>query len=1030
MAICLITSPAQEQEEFDEKTHREIVDVYNSGGEEALTSWMAQNKHRVPTAYILDVAQAGIDEKRKILLDVALLLAQTKGDAKALAHVHSMTGHFNYETGNLQQAIVHFNNTLPYLREIKDYLSQGLTNYSLAVIYYSQNRYTEASTAGNKAIDYFIEAGELKWQADTSYLLANAYFRTDNSTAALKVYKNALQLYEQLNDAPGTAVTCYEMGAILYGTGETQRAVEIYQKGLSHSLAAGYKNGQGLGYAGIGFCHAYTGNFNAALEMFKKAVSLIDPGKSAKPLAEVYYGIAEVYLQKGDMLSAFEMYETVLVQAEKSGSIRLRGDVFRGKGYIYSITGDHERALEMHNQSLQLYEKSGHRDGQMAAYLAQAVVLTDIEEFVEAEEVLENALALAVKLNSPWARGWTFLGRAKIYLLQKKFDKVKEMCKLALPVFKNLNFPQAYSAVYELLGNIYLFRHQWAGALELLNQALKGYESLGDIESIHSVTLKKSAALIALHRIGEGLELFDQNFDYLDNVREQTAFSRMKYTLMEQLNPFYEPLLELLVNLNFHERAFKYAEYLRIRLFSDQMVEGLVKLEKGIDRQHLSERDRLIAELSTLTRAISESTAKKNEEKLEIAKKKYRKVENQYEDLMVKIRLNNPKYASIRYPKPITVPELQGRVLNDGEVLLRYLVANNNVFVFLISKYSFDALKLEITANKLNGIINRYLIAANREDGGKMIRYGKQLYQVLFKPLVSAFPTGGGMIIVPDGQLARIPFESLVIKEDSIGRPFYLIEKHPVKYIQSATALGILRKHYRGQETSDCFIGFGDPLYDEQHAKPSPPDRSHLTRGINQRNYQRAGGLYPRLEASGKEVRAIAGLFRKNGRKALIHLGNSASEENAKSPGLEQFGYIHFACHGVMAEEYQGLVLSKKPNAKEDGYLTRNEIMNCQYNAKLVVLSACQTGRGKMAHAEGVTGLTRAVMYAGTSAVVAGLWNVGDNATRELMVEFYRNMLERSMSKEEALREAKLALIENRTYSSPYYWSAFVLYGE
>jgi CHAT domain-containing protein len=95
-----------------------------------------------------------------------------------------------------------------------------------------------------------------------------------------------------------------------------------------------------------------------------------------------------------------------------------------------------------------------------------------------------------------------------------------------------------------------------------------------------------------------------------------------------------------------------------------------------------------------------------------------------------------------------------------------------------------------------------------------------------------------------------------------------------------------------------------------------------------------------------------------------------------------------------------------------------------------VVLSACKTGVGKMERAEGVTGLTSAFIYAGTSAVVASLWNVDDTATKELMVMFYENMLEKDMGKEEALRQAKFEMIKSGKYSSPLFWSSFVIYGE
>jgi CHAT domain-containing protein len=191
-------------------------------------------------------------------------------------------------------------------------------------------------------------------------------------------------------------------------------------------------------------------------------------------------------------------------------------------------------------------------------------------------------------------------------------------------------------------------------------------------------------------------------------------------------------------------------------------------------------------------------------------------------------------------------------------------------------------------------------------------------------------------------------------------------------------------------------------------------------------------GIINLLQSSGDEVKAIARLFEKKSQKCTVHLRDQATEENAKVAEMKAYDYIHFACHGILEDEFQCLALSQLPKAQssEDGYFTLNEIMNCDYNAKLVVLSACKTGSGEMERAEGVTGLTRAVMYAGTPAVVASLWYVDDPATKELMLSFYKNMLEKNLEKTEALRQAKLELLKSEKYSSPLFWSAFVMYGE
>ena len=187
-----------------------------------------------------------------------------------------------------------------------------------------------------------------------------------------------------------------------------------------------------------------------------------------------------------------------------------------------------------------------------------------------------------------------------------------------------------------------------------------------------------------------------------------------------------------------------------------------------------------------------------------------------------------------------------------------------------------------------------------------------------------------------------------------------------------------------------------------------------------------------RLPRSGEEVRSIGRLFEKMKQKCVVHSRDQASEGKVKSSIMKDFDFIHFACHGLLNDDFQGLVLSQllAKKSSEDGYFTLNEIMNCAFNAKLVVLSACQTGLGKLERGEGVTGLTRAVMYAGTPAVVASLRDVDDMATKDLMVKFYKNMLEKNLDKTEALRQAKLELLKNKNYRSPLFWSAFVMYGE
>jgi CHAT domain-containing protein len=192
------------------------------------------------------------------------------------------------------------------------------------------------------------------------------------------------------------------------------------------------------------------------------------------------------------------------------------------------------------------------------------------------------------------------------------------------------------------------------------------------------------------------------------------------------------------------------------------------------------------------------------------------------------------------------------------------------------------------------------------------------------------------------------------------------------------------------------------------------------------------GGGFHRLPGSGEEVEKLATLLGSASGDRLV--GLDATEPAVKrlsSDGtLARYRYLHFACHGVLGAsrgERPGLVLAQvNDSANTDGYLRIDEVTDLRLNADLVVLSACQSGQGTVYRAEGVSGLARAFLYAGTRGVLCSLWPVEDEATADLMVEVYQG-LKNGKPAAEALRAAQLAMIaENRP---PNQWAPFVLIG-
>jgi CHAT domain-containing protein len=180
-----------------------------------------------------------------------------------------------------------------------------------------------------------------------------------------------------------------------------------------------------------------------------------------------------------------------------------------------------------------------------------------------------------------------------------------------------------------------------------------------------------------------------------------------------------------------------------------------------------------------------------------------------------------------------------------------------------------------------------------------------------------------------------------------------------------------------------------------------------------------------------EEIKGIRALYPRKASK--VYVGPAATEASFKRENLDHFNCLHFATHGLIDEEVparSGVVFSLVDEKEEDGVLQMNEIFNLNLNADLVVLSACQSGLGKVVRGEGIIGLTRAFMYAGADSVVVSLWNVRDSSTAAFMKSFYKH-LRAGKGKAEALRHAKLDMIRSdiRMYRFPYFWAPFVLIG-
>jgi CHAT domain-containing protein len=194
------------------------------------------------------------------------------------------------------------------------------------------------------------------------------------------------------------------------------------------------------------------------------------------------------------------------------------------------------------------------------------------------------------------------------------------------------------------------------------------------------------------------------------------------------------------------------------------------------------------------------------------------------------------------------------------------------------------------------------------------------------------------------------------------------------------------------------------------------------------------GNTIASLPATEAEIEQIAQVFDQNGKRAKAYLYNKAAEDALKSNTLQKHRFIHIATHGFVNEDQpdlSGLLFYPDTASAEDHILYTGEIYSLPLQADLVVLSACETGLGENVKGEGLLGLSRAFLYAGARNLMVSLWKVQDQATSDLMVDFYRQYWQNeSLPYSAPLHQAKLNMIQSKQFNHPYYWSAFVLIGD
>jgi len=943
--------------------------------------------------------QGQLDEAASYL-DKAYSLSKSKklGSDSLTIRYYYQKGLINEQRADYKVALNNFKQGLALAQKAEENVLQVKLMVSIGDVYISQGNY-------QKAVDQFSSAQEL-------------YFRTSLTEKAL-------------------LSSIYNSYGIAYkNSGDQNRALSYFQKSLEidrqilppqHPSLAKTNNN-------IAIFYYYQGDYQRSLEYFKNAVNVLATfyGETHRLVAAGYNNIGIVYSEMGKLANATDYLEKALQIREKILG-KDHPDMaigYQNLGAIYYDMEKYDQAIRYYKRSEAIHLKQfpdGHPElANVYANLGQAFAAK--EEYKKALEYYQKDLDINLTLvggEHPFI-GDTYTKIGKTYAMVDNYDRALNYYEKALDVFiqdyspehsyQNLSFdevayPYLLLETLKLKGKTLKNYAKETGRQDLLEQSLQAHlQAVSLIDNIQQSHNRKESKLLLRERT---VDVYKRGFEVAYALQQKTSDERYKeYAFFFVEKSKNQILLEQIRRLNARDIA--------------QIPDSLIDKEQAL---HIRLTD-LQSRISSLATNPQPSDSLKRialQDSLFHARQQLQKHINRLET-------SYPKYYELKYEPVLTkASTIQQQILSDNQAMISYFFGDESVFALVLKKETFDIRKLP-TDSLLQQDIRSYRdTILERSSPATFAQSSHQLYNQLIQPLHDLI-RGDNLLIIPDGMLHYLPFESLVTQPLTDANPArfhklaYLLQEHTINYAPSAGYLELSNQTAKGNSPKQ-FVGFA-------------PGFSDLSASMAKRD------LYPDYERpltslplSKKEVKEVGNLFESQGfwsfltsgdNKSDVYLGDSASEQTFKSLPLQNHRYIHLATHAYVSEahpEKSGILFSAPQASEEDGTLHAAEIYNLQLNAHLVTLSACKTGIGTVAEGEGMMSLSRAFQYAGAENLLVSLWSVSDRTTARLMLDFYKQT-HNNTKMPQALRQAKLAMIDNGQYAHPKYWAPFIFIGQ
>ncbi|NJK37683.1 MAG: CHAT domain-containing protein [Oscillatoriales cyanobacterium RM2_1_1] len=901
------------------------------------------------------------------------------------------------------------------------------------------------------ALLLFRELGDKQGEAPTLLGIGRIYEVLGDPQKALEFYNLALPLHQTIGDSIGEAANLNNIGGLYDALGESQKALEFYNQSLRLFQALEDREGEATTLNNLGHIHSGLGEKQKALEFYNQSLRLLQALGDSQGEAITLNNIGNVYNAIGEKQDALEFLYQSLALSRAVGN-RTEAAILNNIGLVYASLGERQKALDFYNQALSVKRALGDSRGEATTLNNIGTLYDALGEPQKAVEFHDQALSLRRAVGDTRGEATTLNNLGLVYDTLGEPQKALEFYNQALSLRRAVGDPRGEATTLNNIGTIYFSLEEQQKALEFFSQSLPLSRAVGD-RALEALSLTNIAVL---ERSRGKLEAALQNIEaaiaILEDLRTEVNSPELKTAFFATTQNKYEFYIDLLMELHqqpsnqmpdqgFDARALHISERSKARTLLELLQEANANIREGIDAQLLAQEKLLQQKLDAVEKRrleLSSQAESLDEQQIRIQQQQ-KTLTEQYQALQSKIRATSPNYAALTQPEPLTLAQIQQQVLDEETVLLQYALGKNRSYLWVVGKNSFNSyilpprLEIETAIRSFSTALNNPRATTSAELAAA--KTAEDLSNLILQPAAAQLDRKR-LLVVADGALQYIPFAALAQPESPEYQP--LILNHEIVNSPSASTIAILRQETQNRQSGEKTIAvLADPVFnmdDERVSTQQTIDQDTLPIAAQQisRSAQTAGIDWNRLPGTRQEAQVILELVPEAERTEAFDFN---ANRDWTQQDLTDYQIIHLATHGFFDAAnpaLSGIVLSlvDQRGNWQNGYLRLHEIFNLKLPAELIVLSACQTALGDNIRGEGLVGITRGFMYAGTPRVMSTLWQVDDKGTAELISRFYHKLLIENLSPAAALRSAQIELWQIERWRSPHFWASFTLQGE